>query len=101
MIFIVIFMIYLFISCFTYGDYLSTETFFLCALALFKWIFDYRKCTVSYIECKIRNIKKERSSIYYVLEDITDLNKSKYKLYFYFFTLIVLFVHTYKILFIN
>jgi len=32
----------------------------ICVYLLFKWITDYRKCTFSYIECKmIRGVKKE------------------------------------------
>lgn len=30
---------------------------------ILKWIFDYRKCTFGYIECKLRNVKREEGFI--------------------------------------
>jgi hypothetical protein len=44
-----------------------------CIYLLFKWITDYRKCTVSYMECKLRGVKKEQGYIYRYLEPIFNL----------------------------
>ena len=42
---------------------------------LFKWLMDYRKCTVSYIECKLRGVPKERGYLYRFLEAIFSVNE--------------------------
>ena len=43
----------------------------------FKWIFNYRKCTISYIECKLRNVKKEYGYLYQLLDYIIDYRYNK------------------------
>ena len=43
-----------------------------------KIIIDYRKCTLSYIECKIRNVKKEKG---YINNFFNIRNESKNKRY--------------------
>jgi len=45
----------------------------------FKLIFNYRKCTFSYLECKIRNIKKEDGLLYSLMEHIVNLRNTNYK----------------------
>jgi hypothetical protein len=63
----------------------------ICGFFLIKWITDYRKCTISYIECKIRNIKKEEGIIYNILEPIFDINKDKDRYYYYIlFSIIII-----------
>ena len=34
---------------------------------LFRWITNYRQCTISYLECKLRGVKKEDGYIYNIL----------------------------------
>jgi len=47
-----------------------------------KIIIDYRKCTLSYIECKIRNVKKEKGYINNFFDDLFNIrNESKNKRY--------------------
>ena len=65
----------------------------LCIYFLIKWITDYRKCTISYLECKIRGVKKEEGYINQVLNTVLDLNKHKYRYYIYLFTFILLIIH--------
>tara|TARA_A100001015_G_scaffold236948_1_gene269361 strand:- start:2386 stop:2610 length:225 start_codon:yes stop_codon:yes gene_type:complete len=60
---------------------------------LIKWITNYRKCTISYIECKLRGVKKEKGIIYNVMEDVYDVNKSKYKYFIYTFVFIVFYIN--------
>jgi hypothetical protein len=50
---------------------------------LLKWITDYHKCTASYIECKLRGVKKEQGYIFQFIEPIINLNQSKYRIYLY------------------
>jgi hypothetical protein len=44
-----------------------------CIYLLFKWVTNYRKCTASYLECKMRGVKKEQGYIYRYLNPIFDL----------------------------
>ena len=64
----------------------------ICIYLLFKWVFDYHKCTLSYIECKLRNVKKEDGCLYVFLKRLIDLNKSKniYKIYLAVSTILIL-----------
>ena len=43
----------------------------------FKWIFNYRKCTFSWLECKIRGVKKEEGYLNNFLDNIVDIRYSK------------------------
>lgn len=47
----------------------------ICIFLLFRWVTNYKKCTLVYFECKIRNIKKEESFAYNILTQIIDINK--------------------------
>ena len=40
---------------------------------LLKWIFNYRKCTVSYLECVLRGVKRNDGYLYRFLENIVDI----------------------------
>lgn len=42
-----------------------------CFLA-FKWMFNYRKCTFSYIELVVRNVQKQNGVLYRFFEDLVD-----------------------------
>ena len=64
---------------------------------VFKWIFNYRKCTLSYIECKIRNVKKEKSHIYNYCEFFGDLIYSKYNDILFLLLVILLLINLFKI----
>jgi hypothetical protein len=48
----------------------------------FKMVFNYKKCTVSYIECKIRNVKKEDGYIYRFLDQFINLRHCRPYYYF-------------------
>lgn len=48
----------------------------LYAFATLKLLLDYRKCTLSYVECKVRNVKKEDGYIHNALEEIMRLRES-------------------------
>ena len=70
-----------------------------CFLFLIKLIFNYRKCTISYLECKIRKIKKENGFVYNALEEIYDLNNSKYRYFVYLFIIFVLLLNLKKFIY--
>lgn len=43
-----------------------------------KIVLNYRKCTISYLEYKIRGVKKEEGYLYNLLNNITDVRYSKH-----------------------
>jgi len=49
----------------------------LLAFFTFKWIFNYRKCTISRIECLVRGVRKEEGYIYKHLNSVVDLRYEK------------------------
>ena len=69
----------------------------LCLLLLVIWITNYRKCTLSYIECKLRGVKKEDGIIYNIMSQIYDVNKKKYKYIIYIFIFTVMCIHFEKL----
>jgi len=66
---------------------------FLILFICFKWIFNYRKCTFSRIECIIRKVKKENGYLYNFLEIITDLRYNHHIVNFIKMVIIILFFH--------
>ena len=44
---------------------------------------DYDKCTLSYIECKLRGVKKKDGYIYDFLHSIIELKHTPHAKYFY------------------
>ena len=45
---------------------------------LFKFITNYRLCTLSYIECKIRDVKRDQSYLNQVLDPIIHLRETEH-----------------------
>ena len=64
---------------------------FILIFFLVKMVFNYRKCTISYIECKLRNVKKEDGYINKFMNDIIDF-REKMKVYLYTFMYLLLFI---------
>jgi hypothetical protein len=60
----------------------------------FKMFFYYERCTISYLECKLRNVKKEDGYLYDFLHSIIILRNTPYSKYFYICAavLIILFI---------
>lgn len=85
--------LFLFITIFLNDKRFHHMSITLCIYFLIKWITDYRKCTISYLECKIRGVKKEEGYINQVLNTILDLNKHQYRYYMYIVTFIFLLIH--------
>lgn len=72
---------------------LNKITMTLCVFLLIKWLTDYRKCTLSYVECKIRGVKKESGWIYQLMENIYDINKIPLRYHIYMIVCCVLFIN--------
>jgi hypothetical protein len=67
-------------------QYISLLSFF--ALRV---IYNYRKCSISYIECKfIRKVNKEKGYLYRLINDIVDIRYHPHYPYFLGITLIIL-----------
>lgn len=78
---ILILIVYLYLICGIYFAlfdlvlpklYIGLLTFF-----TFKWIFNYRKCTISRVECLVRGVKKEKGYLFRFLNSIIDLRYEK------------------------
>ena len=76
-VFLIIGLIYLYEGTFP-RVYISLVLFF-----LFKMITKYEKCTISYIECKLRNVKKEDGYLYDFLHSIISLRETKHANFIY------------------
>ena len=60
------------------------------AFCTFKIITNYRKCTFSRLECKLRKVKKEDGVLASFLDRVVDLRYSKYKYFLYVVSAILL-----------
>ena len=49
------------------------------AFCIFKILTNYRKCTLSKLECKIRGVKREDGILSSLLDRVVDIRYSKYK----------------------
>jgi hypothetical protein len=58
---------------------------------LFKFITNYRLCTVSYIECKVRGVKHKDGYLNQVLDPIIDLRETKHIFPILIISLIILY----------
>ena len=59
-------------------NYIAIVLFF-----FFKMVTMYDKCTISYIECKLRNVKKEDGYLYDFLNSIIKLKNTPQAIYIY------------------
>ena len=63
-----------------------------------KIIFNYRKCTISYLECKIRGVKKEEGYLYQFLENIINIRNTNH---YYILLLGVIYIYYYHFIIKN
>jgi hypothetical protein len=68
----------------------------ICLFILFKMIFNYHKCTISYLECKIRGVEKEEGYIYNFMRNIININKTKYNSLVYIILITVVIILSIK-----
>jgi hypothetical protein len=60
-----------------YHNYnLDQEYVLILMFMALKVIFHYKKCTISYLECRLRGVKKEQGYIYRFLDGIIELRHS-------------------------
>ena len=94
---IIIYLYFILTTIFSNDLSIIRANIFAILFLLIKWIFNHRKCTLSYIECKIRNIKKEKSHIYNYCEFFGDLIYSKYNDILFLLLVILLLINLFKI----
>ena len=83
--------LYIFLGlAFMWDGYMPRQYIALICYFVFKMITLYDKCTLSYIECKLRNVKKHESYIYDFLHSIVDLRNTIHAKYFYVISFIFL-----------
>ena len=78
--------VYLFVLlgiCYMHEGNIPREYAVIIVYFFFKMITNYDKCTLSYIECKLRNVKKENGYIYDFLHSIIDLRYTTHAKFFY------------------
>ena len=54
-------------------------------------IFNYRKCTISYIECKLRNVKKDHGYINNFVNQIIDIRETNSSIFIYIYAFIIIY----------
>jgi hypothetical protein len=74
---------FLLISPFLNFKFVHETAIAICLFLIIKWFSNYRKCTVSYLECKMRGVKKENGYLYNYLEYVINLNTHPYSYVFY------------------
>ena len=62
----------------------------------FKVLFDYKKCTISYIEVKLRGVKKEEGYLYNLLTSLNNIRNHKDFLILFFIINIFIFYNFIK-----
>ncbi len=80
-------------SLFTTNKVIKNFTTFMCSFLLVKWITNYHKCTLGFLECKIRGIPRKEGVINNILNSLLNLNKSEYKYIYYTITFIILIIN--------
>lgn len=88
----------LIICTFNNNIFITRSTLLLSFFLLIKWIFNHRKCTLSYLECKLRNIKKEKGYIHNYCEFFGDLIYNKYNDILFFILFIIFLLNLIKII---
>ena len=58
-----------------------------------KLLINYRNCTVSYIECKLRKVKKEQGYLNRFMDSIIDLRYTPHVYIIYFLSAIILYYY--------
>ena len=56
----------------------------------FKWIFNYRKCSISWLECKIRGVEKKDGYLNNFLDNIIDIRNTNNIYYIYIISFFIL-----------
>ena len=86
----------IFLSIFVYKKFWVFFSLFGCYYFLFKWITNYRKCTISYLEVKFRGVKIDKGILYNSLDRVISLRDCEYYTFLLIFTCIIILINIYK-----
>ena len=79
---------------FVYFDKIVPDQYIILIIYFtFKLLFNYKKCTISYLECKLRHVKREDGYLASLLYHIVDLRNTKFKTLLYVISAILI-MHT-------
>ena len=92
---IYIFFIY---SVFSTNIIIIRASIYLGIFMLLKWIFNYRKCTFGYLECKIRKVEREKGFINNFCKYYGDLIYTEYKYYLFVILIIIYLINLIKLI---
>tara|TARA_B100002051_G_C16154164_1_gene354993 strand:+ start:108 stop:476 length:369 start_codon:yes stop_codon:yes gene_type:complete len=98
---IILFYIWLFYSLFIFDISTITFSIYVCSFMLLKWVFDKRNCTLGYIECKLRNCKKEQGYINQFCSYYGDLIYEEYVDLLFLFTFVIIIFQFIKLIFVS
>ena len=70
---------------------------FILVFLLLKTIFNYRKCTMSYIECKVRDVKKENGYINNLLNQIINIRDKDEIVFIYIYSFLIIYYYYSKL----
>ena len=65
--------ILLILSLFSTNIKIISISIYIASFFLLKWIFNFKKCTLGYLECKIRNVSKSEGYINKICNDYGDM----------------------------
>lgn len=92
-----LFLIYLFIICgivYILFDKDIPEFYIVITLFfLFKFLFNYRKCTLSYYECQLRGVEKEYGYLYNFMENILNYRDTYHIYLIYIISLYIIYYY--------
>jgi hypothetical protein len=60
-------------------NYIPKNYLVLVAFCTYKMLMNYKKCTFSYMECKLRRVKREDGLLASFLDYVVDLRDTKYR----------------------
>jgi hypothetical protein len=67
------------------NKYINHSYMIISFFMFFKIILNYDKCTLSYMECKIRNVKKEEGYLYSFLNNLISIRYEKIFIFFFIY----------------
>ena len=97
---IIIIYLYLIYSIFSWDLLVVRASIYLSFFLLLKWIFNHRNCSFGYLECKIRNVSRDKGYINNFCEYYGDLIYNEYNDLLYITMVIIYLINIIKLYFI-
>ncbi len=75
---------------FLFLGYVPQQYIGILVFFVLKMFFNYRKCTLSYFECKLRNVKKEHGYLNNFLDKIVNARNTEHIIVIYIISIIII-----------